>query len=92
LIHHPVLISSSSLYNARQFEFHVEGVEGGSEVYTFHAGDCWLQPPGIVHNELACSDDLLNMEITSPAAFATTPIDSARAHEAMAKAAAGGER
>ena len=74
----------------RRFEFHVEGVEGGSEVHTFHAGDCWLQPPGIVHNELACSDDLLNLEICSPASFATTPIDSAMAHQAMAKAAAGG--
>ena len=32
----------------------------------FHAGDCWLQPPGVVHNELACSGDLLNM-VRSPA-------------------------
>ena len=53
-------------------------------MHTFHAGDCWLQPPGIVHNELACSDDLLNMEVTSPGAFPTTPVDDAHAARAMA--------
>eukprot|EP01050_Picozoa_sp_SAG11_P010874 SAG11_NODE_1114_length_5808_cov_12.177965_4_plen_211_part_00 len=68
-------------------EFHVEGVESSAppQVNTFHAGDCWLQPPGIVHNELACSDDLLNVEITSPATFATEKLDVALAEKAMAK-------
>jgi len=30
----------------------------------FGKGDCVLQPPGIVHNELDCSDDLEVLEIT----------------------------
>jgi quercetin dioxygenase-like cupin family protein len=34
-------------------------------------GDCVYQPPGIRHRELAHSDDLELLEITSPAEFAT---------------------
>jgi len=40
-------------------------------VHTFGPGDCCLQPPGIVHDELECSDDLELIEITSPATFET---------------------
>ena len=36
--------------------------EGQGEL-TFGKGDCILQPPGIVHNELDCSDDLEVLEI-----------------------------
>ena len=39
--------------------------------YTFHAGDCCLQPAGIVHDEIGCSDDLEVLEIASPADFVT---------------------
>ena len=50
----------------------------------FHAGDCVLQPPGIVHNELDCSDDLEVLEVYSPAVHETvvvgTPAAAAAAH------------
>jgi hypothetical protein len=39
--------------------------EGHGE-HTFRAGDCVLQPPSIVHNELECSDDVEVLEIYSP--------------------------
>ena len=38
---------------------------------TFHAGDCVVQPAGIVHNELECSDDVEVLEIYSPAVHET---------------------
>ena len=44
--------------------------EGHGE-HTFTTGDCVLQPPGIVHNELDCSDDLEVLEIYSPAVHET---------------------
>ena len=43
---------------------------------TFQAGDCVLQPPGIVHNELECSDDIEVLEIYSPAVHPTVVLDS----------------
>lgn len=48
--------------------------EGEGE-YTFNEGDCVLQPPGIVHNELDCSDDLEVLEIYSPAIHKTIALD-----------------
>jgi mannose-6-phosphate isomerase-like protein (cupin superfamily) len=50
--------------------------------HTFHAGDCVLQPAGIVHNELDCSDDVEILEIYSPAVHRTVVA------EAMSVAAA----
>lgn len=47
--------------------------EGQGE-YTFQAGDCVLQPPQIVHNELDCSDDLEVLEIYSPAVHDTVAL------------------
>jgi quercetin dioxygenase-like cupin family protein len=44
--------------------------EGQGEI-TFHPGDCVLQPPGILHNELECSDDLEVLEVYSPAVHET---------------------
>jgi mannose-6-phosphate isomerase-like protein (cupin superfamily) len=38
------------------------------------AGDCVLQPPGIVHNELECSDDVEVLEIYSPAVHETRKV------------------
>jgi mannose-6-phosphate isomerase-like protein (cupin superfamily) len=55
--------------------------EGRGE-HTFQKGDCVLQPPGIVHNELDCSDDLEILEIYSPAVHPTVKV------EAMPEAAA----
>src|SRR6266849_9090552 len=48
--------------------------EGQGEL-TFRAGDCVLQPPGIVHNELECSDDIEVLEIYSPAVHETLVVD-----------------
>ena len=39
--------------------------------FLFKEGDCVLQPPEIVHNELDCSDDLEVLEIYSPAVHET---------------------
>ena len=44
--------------------------------FTFGPGDCCLQPPGIVHDEIDCSEDLELIEFTSPAKFATRVIPS----------------
>jgi mannose-6-phosphate isomerase-like protein (cupin superfamily) len=41
----------------------------------FGKGDCVLQPPGIVHNELDCSDDLEVLEIYSPAVHETVVVE-----------------
>jgi len=39
--------------------------------HMFEAGDSCLQPPGIVHDEIDCSEDLELIEFTSPAKFET---------------------
>jgi mannose-6-phosphate isomerase-like protein (cupin superfamily) len=49
--------------------------EGQGE-HTFQAGDCVLQPAGIVHNELECSDDVEVLEIYSPAVHPTVVVDA----------------
>ncbi len=49
-----------------------------------HAGDCVLQPAGIVHNELACSDDVEILEIYSPAVHQTMVVDAMPAAAAAA--------
>src|SRR5205809_1136902 len=49
--------------------------EGQGE-QTFHAGDCVLQPAGIVHNELDCSDDVEILEIYSPAVHPTLVVET----------------
>ena len=43
---------------------------------TFGPGDCCLQPPGIVHNEIECSDDVELLEITSPAQYETAVVET----------------
>jgi len=48
--------------------------EGQGE-QTFHAGDCVLQPAGIVHNELDCSDDVEILEVYSPAVHQTLKVE-----------------
>ena len=48
--------------------------EGQGE-QTLHAGDCVLQPAGIVHNELDCSEDVEILEIYSPAVHATHKVE-----------------
>ena len=44
--------------------------------FTFGPRDCCLQPPGIVHDEIDCSEDLELIEFTSPAKFVTHVITS----------------
>ena len=44
--------------------------EGEGEI-TFHPGDCCLQPPAILHNEIQCSSDFECIEIYSPAEHET---------------------
>jgi mannose-6-phosphate isomerase-like protein (cupin superfamily) len=51
-------------------------VYDGHGEHTFHEGDCVLQPAGIVHNELDCSDDLEVLEIYSPAVHQTVVVDA----------------
>ncbi len=48
--------------------------EGEGEV-TLQAGDNCLQPAGIVHNEIQCSEDFECLEIYSPANHQTVAID-----------------
>jgi mannose-6-phosphate isomerase-like protein (cupin superfamily) len=49
--------------------------EGQGE-HVFREGDCVLQPAGIVHNELECSDDVEVLEIYAPAAHETRVVDA----------------
>ncbi len=51
-----------------QSEFEGEGV------HTFHAGSCWIQPPGIKHTVRGYSDDCELLEIVLPAEFETVTL------------------
>ena len=48
--------------------------EGEGE-FTFYEGDCCLQPAGIAHNEIRCSEDNVTLEIYSPAVHETVQVD-----------------
>ena len=48
--------------------------EGQGE-HAFREGDCVLQPPSIVHNELECSDDVEILEIYAPAVHETRVVE-----------------
>ena len=52
----------------------IKFIYDGQGERTFRAGDCVLQPAGIVHNELDCSDDLEVLEIYSPAIHPTVVV------------------
>jgi mannose-6-phosphate isomerase-like protein (cupin superfamily) len=54
----------------------IKFVYEGQGEHTFHAGDCVLQPAGIVHNELECSDDVEVLEIYSPAVHPTVVVEA----------------
>ena len=58
--------------------FIYEGQEGE---LTFRAGDCVLQPAGIVHNEIACSDDFEILEVYSPGVHETREVAKMQAKE-----------
>ena len=44
--------------------------------HLFEAGDSCLQPPGIVHDEVDCSEALELIEFTSPAKFETQVLEA----------------
>ena len=56
-----------------RFIYHLTGEDGRirEEEHKFGPGDCCLQPPKIVHNELECSNDLELLEVTLPAKYRT---------------------
>ncbi|MFI5327849.1 MAG: cupin domain-containing protein, partial [Candidatus Rokuibacteriota bacterium] len=62
----------------------IKFVYEGQGERTFGPGDCVLQPAGIVHNELECTDDLEILEIYSPAVHPTVAVE--RMPEAAAAA------
>jgi len=43
---------------------------------TIRKGDTVLQPPGIKHREIACSEDFSVLEIVAPANFQTRVVDA----------------
>ena len=53
----------------------IKFVYEGQGERTFGPGDCVLQPAGIVHNELECTDDLEILEIYSPAVHPTVVVE-----------------
>ena len=53
----------------------IKFVYEGQGEHTFGPGDCVVQPAGIVHNELDCSDDIEVLEIYSPAVHQTVVVD-----------------
>ena len=53
----------------------IKFVYDGEGEHIFRAGDCVLQPAGIVHNELDCSDDVEVLEIYSPAVHPTVVVE-----------------
>ena len=57
------------LKGSLQSEFEGEGV------HTFHAGSCWIQPPGIKHTVRGYSDDCELLEIVLPADFKTVTLE-----------------
>ena len=60
----------------------IKFVYDGQGEHTFNAGDCIVQPAGIVHNELDCSDDLEVLEVYSPAVHPTVVVGAMPAAEA----------
>ena len=59
-----------------KFIYKIENKDGSytDTEHKFGPGDCCLQPPSIVHNELKCSDDLELLEITLPADYETRAV------------------
>jgi mannose-6-phosphate isomerase-like protein (cupin superfamily) len=46
----------------------------GHGVHLMEPGSCWLQPPGIVHRVVDCSEDREVLEIVMPADYATVEV------------------
>ena len=62
-----------------QFRAHVIKIKKGADAHELHTtGLHQLQPPGIVHNELECSDDIEVLEIYSPAVHETVVVGKMR--------------
>ena len=56
--------------------------EGQDGEHTFGPGDCVLQPAGIVHNEISCSDEVELLEIYSPGSHETRKVAAMPEHTA----------
>ena len=52
----------------------IKFIYDGQGEHTFHAGDCCLQPAGIVHDEIGCSKDCEVLEITAPGEYPTRTV------------------
>ena len=63
----------------------IKFVYEGQGEHTFNAGDCIVQPAGIVHNELDCSDDVEILEVDSPAVHETVVMEKMPAAAAAAR-------
>lgn len=46
----------------------------GQGTHLMEVGSCWLQPPGIVHKIIDCSDDREVLEIVMPADYVTEEV------------------
>ena len=53
--------------------FEYEGHDGECVI---RKGDCMLQPAGLKHRELSCSDDFECLEVISPADFGTHDVEA----------------
>ena len=53
--------------------FEYEGHDGECGI---RKGDCMLQPAGLKHRELSCSDDFECLEVISPADFGTCDVEA----------------
>lgn len=53
--------------------FEYEGHDGECVI---RKGDCMLQPAGLKHRELSCSDDFECLEVISPADFGTRDVEA----------------
>ena len=53
--------------------FEYEGMEGECVI---RKGDCMLQPSGMKHRELSCSDDFECLEVITPANFGTRDVEA----------------
>ena len=74
-------MESPGAWHSHELDFQMVYVTRGWVVFEYEEtgehilreGSCVLQPPGIRHREVRHSDDMELIEITSPAAFETTP-------------------
>jgi uncharacterized protein YjlB len=67
---------SASLAKDAVYKIGLRSFYEGQGEHTFQEGDSVLQPAGIVHNELECSDDVEILEVYSPAVRQTVVVEA----------------